>query len=349
MMDVDRALAPLEEARPAIDRLDTYSSPQELTEALEAIGQAVERSLRQLLRLDASFPDDIRLTAQDPAALPYDRVISLLRQRERISLQLGNEVHELRRAVERGRSGQVRAADADGASALLARLRDEVRTRGAAGDEAVDEQVRSVTHAAVARGEFEEPAHAVSGRGRPSRLGRQLAFALGIVAVGLAAWYIGARLRRPSELEQGVTAFEQDRLGLAEQHLRAALKERESATAELYLGRILRRQGRQSEAAAVLNAARKRYPDDADIVRELGHLLAVDLNRPAAAADAYQRAVELSPDEAANWIALVRALRAAGDPEAETWLARAPADAQAVLRSDRPAQSPATRTPINQP
>src|SRR5512134_3873962 len=113
MMDADRVLAPLEEARPAIDRLDTYSSPQELTEALEAIGQAVERSLRQLLRLDASFPDDIRLSAHDGEALPFERVVSLLRQRERISLQLGNEVHELRQAVARGRSGEVRAADAD--------------------------------------------------------------------------------------------------------------------------------------------------------------------------------------------------------------------------------------------
>lgn len=336
MMDADRALTPLEEARPAIDRLDTYSSPQELTEALEAIGQAVERSLRQLLRLDTSYPDDVRLSAQDAAGLPFDRVIGLLRQRDRISLQLGNEVHELRRAVERGRSGQVRAADADNAGALLTRLRDEVRTRGGGADQAVDDQVRSVTHAAVERGEFEEPAHTVSARGRQGRLGRQIGLVLGIIAVGLLAWYIGARLRRPSELKLGVEAFEQNRLGVAEQHFRAALKQQESATAELYLARILRRQGRASEAFAVLNSARKRYPDDADVFRELGHLLAVDIKRPAAAAEAYRRAVELKPAETANWVALVRALRAAGDPSAETWLARAPADAQAVLRSEVP-------------
>jgi tetratricopeptide (TPR) repeat protein len=335
MNNADRALAPLEEARPAIDRLDTYSSPQELTEALEAIGQAVERSLRQLLRLDASFPDETRLTAQDPVALPFERVVGLLRQRERISLQLGNEVHELRQAVARGLSGQVRAADADTATALLARLRQEVRARASESEQAVDEQVRSVTHAAVERGEFEEPTHPISAR-RPTRLGVQFALALGVIAVALLAWYIGARLRTPSEAEQGVTAFEQGRLGIAEQHFRAALQEEESATAELYLGRILRRQGRQQEAAAVLNAARKRYPDDADILRELGHLLAVDLNRPVPAAEAYRRAVELEPEDASNWIALVRALRAAGDPAAETWLARAPADAQAVLKSDRP-------------
>jgi tetratricopeptide (TPR) repeat protein len=163
-----------------------------------------------------------------------------------------------------------------------------------------------------------------------------LGLGLGIVAVALVAWWVGSRLRRPSELEQGVAAFEQGRLGIAERHFRTALQEQENATAELYLGRILRRQGRQAEAAAVLNAARKRYPQDADLLRELGHLLAVDLNRPAAAAEPYRKAVELAPEEARNWIALVRALRAAGDPSAETWLARAPADAQAVLNQDRP-------------
>jgi tetratricopeptide (TPR) repeat protein len=334
MTDSDRALAPLDEARPAIDRLDTYTSPQELTEALEAIGQAVERSLRQLLRLDPAFSDDIRLKAQDTAELPFDRVINLLRQRDRISLQLGNEVHELRRTVERGRSGLVRAADADHASALLGRLRAEVRARPDGSERVVDEQVRSVTHAAVERGEFAEPAHAVAARRVSNRLGFALAVALGVVAVGLLAWYIGARLRSPTELARGVQAYEQDRLEVAEQHFRAALRERENASAELYLGRIMRRQGRQAEAAEVLNAARQRYPDDADIVRELGHLLAVDLNRPAAAAQAYRRAVELEPAETANWVALVRALRAAGDTAAEAWLARAPAAAQAVLRTE---------------
>jgi len=336
MTDADRALAPLEEARPAVDRLETYSSPQELTEALEAIGQAIERSLRQLLRLDASLPDHVRLNAQDPAALPFERAVGLLRQRGRISLELGNGVHELRRAVARARQGQVRAADADVTRALLVRLRQEVRqelvpppVRTAAGQE----QVRSVAHEAVARGDFEEPARPVEVRkaGRPRVW---LTVVLSVAALALAGWYGTARLRRPSELAQGVAAFEQDRLDLAEQHFRAALMRREDATAELYLGRILRRQGRQAEAAAVLNTARKSYPEDADILRELGHLLALDLERPAAAVEAYRRAVELEPDQAVNWIALVRALRAAGDPAAESWLARAPAGAKAVLESE---------------
>jgi tetratricopeptide (TPR) repeat protein len=322
MMDVDRALAPLEEARPAIDRLDTYSSPQELTEALEAIGQAVERSLRQLLRLDASF-DDIRLTAQDPAP-PYDRVISLLRQRERIRCSSGTKCTSCGGWSGGGWAG---ARGGCGRAGCVARLR--MRCARGAGEQ----RWTSRSERNPCRGERGEL------RSRPAlrRGDRPGAVAVALGCGGWAlAWYIGARLRSPSELDQGVTAFEQGRLGIAEQHFRSALQEEESATAELYLGRILRRQGRQEEAAAVLNAARKRYPDDADILRELGHLLAVDLNRPAPAAEAYRRAVELEPEDVSNWIALVRALRAAGDPAAETWLARAPADAQAVLKSDRP-------------
>jgi tetratricopeptide (TPR) repeat protein len=185
----------------------------------------------------------------------------------------------------------------------------------------------------VERGDFDEAVHTVPARAAAPWL-RWVGLAAGVVVVAAAAWLIGTQLRGSSELEQGVAAFQQGRLGIAERHFRVASADAEEPTAALYLGRILRRQGRHAEAAEVLNEARKRYPEDADVLRELGHLLAVDLNRPAAAAETYRKAVELDPEETANWIALVRALRAAGDPAAETVLARAPADAQAALRSE---------------
>ena len=75
MDEMDRVLAPLQEARAAVEKLDDYATPQELAVALEAIGQAVERSLRPLLRRDASQPDDIRLNAFDTALVPMDRVV----------------------------------------------------------------------------------------------------------------------------------------------------------------------------------------------------------------------------------------------------------------------------------
>lgn len=336
MSDADRALAPLDEARAAITKLDTYEKPQELAEALEAIGQAVERSLRQLLRLDPSLPDDVRLHARDAEQLPYDRVLGLLRQRERISLSLANDIHELRQGTLRAGAGTVRASDADHAIAVVGRVRSEILAgpSGMRSEAARDDAVRAATHGAVERGEFEEPAHEVSSRARrwPLRVAMGVAlFALGFLVYGATTGWFGE-----SELEQGVAAFREGRMGIAERHFRAALKEGESATAELYLGRVLRREGRLDEAGAVLNAARKRYPQDADLLRELGYLLALDLRRPAAAVEPFRRAVELQPEQDANWVGLVRALRATGDPAAEQWLARAPATAQAVLRTNQP-------------
>ena len=333
MNEADRALVPLDEAQAAITQLDTYEKPQELAGALEAIGRAVERSLRQLLRLDASQPEDIRLHAHDATRLPFERVVTMLREQQRISFPLANEVHELRQIAQRAGTGVVRATDADHALGVVQRLRAEVVARPAAREQVENEAaVRSAAHGAVARGEFGDEAHSVPrvARRAPLRIALALLLlALGFLGYRAATGWFGS----PSELEQGVEAFREGRLGVAEQHFRAALREEEGATAELYLGRVLRRQGRLDEAGAVLNAARKRYPRDADLLRELGHLLAVDLGRPAAAVPAFRRAVEMDSTEDANWIGLVRALRASGDASADHWLGRAPPSAQAVLRS----------------
>jgi thioredoxin-like negative regulator of GroEL len=57
----------------------------------------------------------------------------------------------------------------------------------------------------------------------------------------------------------------------------------------------------------------------------------MDLGRPTAAAQQFDRARELAPENALNWIGLIRALRAAGDPQAEVWLERSPAEVRAAL------------------
>ncbi|HSJ15217.1 MAG TPA: tetratricopeptide repeat protein [Longimicrobiales bacterium] len=331
MSEPDRVLAPLEEARGAIDQLESYATPQELAVALEAIGQAVERSLRQLLRRDASVPDATRLHVLDPGVVSLERVIVALRQQQRISLDAAHAVHELEQARQRAAAGEVRAADADQAAQAVRLLEHELRAgRGAA---AADASLRASAHAAVTRGDLEVATHEVPPNEIRSWQRRGLLLALTLVVLALLTYVVLALLGRESALEQGVAAFEAGRMGVAEQQLRAALADDDAnATASLYLGRLLRRQQRLPEAGDVLNAARKRHPRDADILRELGHLIARDLGRPAAAAEAYQRAVELEPEEAANWIALVQALRAAGDPTADLWLRRAPADVQAQLR-----------------
>src|SRR6476661_7341302 len=113
MTESDRALAPLNAVSAAIEKLETYRTPQELAESLQAIGQAVERSLRQLLRADTSAPDELRLAALSDADLPNERLINSLRQHNLISMQLAGMVHELHQAVARAANNDVRAADAD--------------------------------------------------------------------------------------------------------------------------------------------------------------------------------------------------------------------------------------------
>jgi tetratricopeptide (TPR) repeat protein len=377
MTESDRALAPLNAVSAAIDKLETYRTPQELAESLQAIGQAVERALRQLLRADTSAPDELRLAALSPTDLPMDRLIPALRKHEIISIELAGMLHELQQAVVRASTNDVRAADADDARATIRRLNDDiiaradrpVRTaptpasppsRGSAAGapspyapspyapganppspyaprdksaDAADASMRAAATSAVIRGDIEEDAHTVSSssssRGRRAILPIALLVIVALIIWGVMHFTMGSA----SPMKTGITAFEQQRWGVAEQNFRAVLKDHpDDVTAGLYLGRVLRVEGRPKDAAVVLNNARKAAPNDADVLRELGGAL-MDLNQPAAAVTALKQARELDPSNSATWVALIRALRAAGDPSAETELQRAPADAQSKLRS----------------
>jgi predicted Zn-dependent protease len=138
---------------------------------------------------------------------------------------------------------------------------------------------------------------------------------------------------------EAIAAFRAERYGVAEQGFSTVLEQEPgNVTAMLYLGRIYRVQGRMDEAAAVLSEASARAPRDPDAARELGHLF-MDLRRPESAVPRFREAVELDPADNANWIALIQALRAAGDPSVDEWLQRAPAEVRAAL-TDAPPQPP---------
>src|SRR4051812_19458890 len=132
MIDQDRALAPLNAASAAIDKLDSYRTPQELAESLQAIGQAVERSLRQLLRADTSAPDEMRLAALSSDDLPIDRLIPSLRKNNMIPIQRAGMLHELMQATTRASNNEVRASDAENARATARKLRKKIKSRAAA-------------------------------------------------------------------------------------------------------------------------------------------------------------------------------------------------------------------------
>jgi tetratricopeptide (TPR) repeat protein len=321
----------LKEEEGAIGRLATYTSPAELADAVVAVRDAVDRSLRLLLRNDPGAPDELRLKALSAKDLPHHELLPALRRRELISLALAGSIHGLEQAADRAVADAAEATDADAARRVVEALRREV---GASSKDPAPPAfvVKQPVLDAAAR-----PVHEVP----PARQGRPYGrlVAVGVVAllVVVAILFV-VRNGGPSATAQGVTAFATGDYVVAESHFQSAVRaDSGDVTALLYLGRIYRRDARFREAAAVLGSAADRAPDDADVRRELGNLF-MDLERPTAAAQQFDRARELAPANALNWIGLIRALRAAGDPQAEVWLERAPPEVRAALTSGRPAR-----------
>lgn len=326
MMDPDRVLEPLGEVEDAIRRLHVYETPAELDAAVRATVQGVERVLRRMLRADVDAPDEERVAALSPADLPVDRVVASLRGRERISLEVAGTATALFRAVERG---AVRAADADRAIEVVARLREEVEALAAGG---AARGRGGVEPAAVP----EAPAPEATVPARSPLLSRRWLFTGIAVTVSLAilAGLILVLARSlDREMDQGIAAFRAGRLDEAAGRFEAVVEDApDNVTARLYLARIYRRRGDTRAAAEQLQAAVRIAPQDADVRRELGHLL-LSLGRVSAAADQYRRALEIEPDDTPSWIGLIRALRAQGDPAAETLLQQATPEARAILTS----------------
>lgn len=321
MPDPHLILRPIDDEAASIDALTRYGTPAELAAALRGTWSAVELSLRHLLRADREAPNDLRMSALSGTELPLDRLIPSLTRRNLISLRLAGMAHQLEQTSRRAERGEVHAADADAALSTVALLRDEVNAWAGPVD------------AAVSRGQ-DLPVPEYDGAApHEERTGhRALLVALGLLA--LAALLAVLLVRSGGDpLDEAVAAFSQERFGVAESAFRRALeRDDQNVTALLYLGRIYRRQDRQREAADVLARASELAPRDAAVRRELGYLF-LDLDRPEAAVQQFRQAQELDPEEDRNWIGLIRALRAAGDPEAEVVLRQAPASVRAALTS----------------
>lgn len=329
MREADRVLRPLYEAGPAIERLETYESPAVLLEALRATWHAVDRTLRLLLRNDPAADDALRLSAL-AEEMALDDVITALRRRDRITLFLAGRVHELSRALQRAESTGVLAADADHALDVVRALETEIgnAVRNTEGRPTTDAATTAALLAAEPADEDMFPASARPRRWRPRLV---LPAAAGVLVLVAATALVLAR--RESDMDRGVAAFGMGSAGVAEQHFRAALtRDRDNVTARLYLGRIMRTQGRYEEAAQNLREAALLAPGDAAVRRELGYLF-LALDRPPAAVEQFRMAVELDAEEPLGWVGLIEALHRAGDPSADEWLRRAPASAQAMIRT----------------
>lgn len=321
MIDVDRVLQPLREQRAAIERLDTYASADDLADALVSVREALERSLRLLLRADDRAPDDVRLAAMSPADLPFDAVVSTLRRRDVVSMELAGRLHEVEQTTARiAAGGGARPGDADAAEAALRLLTDEIAAanRGSAAPPAA---VRADTAGGdwPPLEEHEDPVEAQHRSGIPLLIGALVVLAL----VAMAVIFVRARGAEGSRGE-AIAAFDAGDYAGARAGFESALgSDSSDVTALLYLGRIHRREGRFEEAAAVLHAAAIRAPVDESVRRELGWLF-LDLDRPEAAVEQFRQARTLNESDERNWIGLIRALRAAGDPRVDDVLREAP-------------------------
>ena len=329
MMDAERILRPLLEARAHVSALDSYDSPEALAAAVSGTWDGVDRTLRTYLRADVTAPDAVRMTAMSPAQMSSDAVLAELRRRNLISLVLAGSLHELVHAVERAGRGDVRAADADTArtvvDTLVREVTDVARRMGVVASAATSAPAEPPAEAPV------EPrvVHA-SELPLPRRPLVLTAIAVTVLVVALVAILL---TRGDSSLDQGIAAFREGRTGVAEQHFRRAIEnDGDDVTARLYLARVLRGQGRLQEAADLLRASARVAPQDAGVRRELGYLF-LDLGRPPAAVEQLRQAVELDPADALNWVALYRAMVLADDDAgAAELLQRAPAEAQAHIR-----------------
>ena len=331
MIEADRILEPVAPDAAPVRGLREYTSATSLADALRGALAAVEQSLRLLLRADRGAGEQDRMRAMSPQELPFEQLVERLRARDRISIQLAGTIHELRRRIEGGGPAFVPAPqDADRALELIARLRREVQ-------EQEDAPMRAAAHHAVvdhpitvaATPNEVPPARKRARAGlpdlrRPFKVGLIVGALLGLA---LVVWL----LTRSDPMEQGIEAFSEGEMTEAVRHFREAVADDEqNPTPRLYLGRVYRRLGRHEEAGDQLRRAAALAPRDADVRRELGYLF-IDLRSFGAAVRQFEQAVELEPDNDASWIGLVRAMRLGNDPRAEATLARAPANARALL------------------
>ena len=334
MIEADRILEPVAPDAQPIRGLREYTSAASLREALQGTTAAIEQSLRLLLRSERGAAEQDRMRAMSAQELPFDQLIERLRARDRMSIQLAGTLHDLRRRIETGGADWAPGpADADRALEVVERLRREVQA-------IEDAPVLQVAHHAVVEQTAARPQEtsAVRPAREKSRLPLFLVIGALLLAVAVALFFT----MRGDPLEEGIEAFRAGDMTEAVAHFRQAIEDDENdATARLYLGRVYRRLNRHVEAGEQLERAARIAPRDADVRRELGYFF-LDRRTYAPSVRQFEQAVELEPEEEANWIGLVRAMRLAGDARAESTLARAPAAARALLTREGPGTAPDT-------
>ncbi len=291
------------------------ADPASLYPDIIAVADAVEWTLRRLLRDDPIAPLPLRLSALAPDELRPAEVLSEVRQHDLITIQAAAGIHHLFEIRERlGRSATATAEEARHAVQVTELLEEEIARPQAA-----------ATPTAVPETRLDEEIHAVppSGRGMPQR--RVLTIAGAAVALLLLIFVFSRFLGGDRGMDEGIALFRSGAYADAAHHFhRYAERNPRDVTPHIYLARIHRRLNRPDLAGSALQEAMRLAPDDPAVHRELGFLL-IDTGRFDVAVERFRTAVSMDGESAEGWMGLVLALRRDGrEGEAERVLARAP-------------------------
>ena len=288
------ALAALDQARPAVGRLDLARDPEDLAADIIEGWQAAETSLRALI---------------GSASLSAQPLIREVRQRELLTLDQAHALVEFSAAHERAQRTDYRPTANDigaartGYQQLEAALRQE---RSTAPPPAASMGAASAAAPA--------PVDATPFPVAPRRRGFPLIALIGLLVVlggiGSGIYYFAAG-RSGGPLQEGISAFTAgNRVAARNAFAEAIRDDPKDADPHIYLGRIAREEGDANTAVRELQTAIQLEPNNATAQREMGaHLLAQSTgqlnsgNLPGAlqtlnlARNFYVRAVQLNPND----------------------------------------------------
>ena len=345
----EAALRPLRTIGSVVSSLRSGAlPPEEERSAVVQVASAAESTLRRVLRDHPEIALPIRLSALAPDELRADEVLAELRQHDRISMQLAAAVHDLLEARRRLKEG---AASQPGDRALAYGVADRLEREVMEPPGRTPGGVRPVVEASpraagVPVGIEDATAAYPAAPGAGVRDRRRIAYwaggatALLLLLVVLGVWF--SRRDDPSGMDQGVALFSRGAYADAASHFfRYSQENPEDPLPHLYLARIHRLLKRYDLAAPELRKALELAPEDAAVHTELA-LLLTDTGKYAQAVPRFRTALGYDPASQTAWVGLIRALRAAGRPDAaERVLLEAPAEIRALIRSAPPADSTA--------
>lgn len=324
------ALAALDQARPAIDRLDlARDADDNAADLLESWG-AVETALRALV---------------GGTGLGGQALIRELRTREVISLDAAHSLLEFLAARDRANSATYRPTAGDIAAAREGFQKLESGLLGAS----VGAPFPTAAAAVAAPAAEAAPADAVAPRRSiQSRVGRVPAWAVLVVTLivlgglGFLAWDRFAGGGNPAAYNRGVEAYTAGRREAARAELEKAVRDDPNhAMSHVYLGRIARESGDMATASRELQNAVRLAPRSAIAQREMASFL-LSTGNAELARRFYVRALEIDPtDRSAMGFLGCSLVRIGRADMAQRWFQRAgqgPWSACAAARPTMPGQ-----------